>query len=117
MSKYMRGKLFGDNGYLSKLLQESLWEQEIEWFTKLHRRNMKPVALENFDRIWLRKRSRIETVNDQLKNISQLEHTRQRSIVGFMVNLVCALIAYSWLSKKSSLNLRVSNPAGLVLVG
>lgn len=49
MSKYMRGKLFGDNGYLSKLLQESLWEQEIEWFTKLHRRNMKPVALENFD--------------------------------------------------------------------
>jgi len=66
--------------------------------TKL-RRNMKKVVLENIDKILLRKRTLIETVNDQLKNISQLEHSRHRSVMGFMVNLVCALIAYSWQPK------------------
>ncbi|CAK0768570.1 hypothetical protein CCP3SC1AL1_440008 [Gammaproteobacteria bacterium] len=70
------------------------------------RRNIKKVFLEDFDRILLRKRMIIETVNDQLKNISQLEHTRHRSLTGFMVNLLCGLIAYSWQIKKPSLNLR-----------
>jgi hypothetical protein len=48
----------------------------------------------------------IETINDQLKNISQIEHTRHRSMTGFMVNLVAGLIAYSYQPKKPSLGLR-----------
>jgi len=63
MAKYIKGKLFGDKGYLSKVLQESLWEQGIQLITKL-RRNMKKVVLENIDKILLRKRTLIETVND-----------------------------------------------------
>ena len=43
------------------------------------------------DKLLLRKRSLIETINDQLKNISQIEHTRHRSMTGFMVNLVAGL--------------------------
>lgn len=115
MAKYIKGKLFGDKGYISKALQESLWEQGIQLITKL-RRNMKKVVLEDFDRILLRKRSLIETVNDQLKNISQLEHSRHRSIIGFMVNVVCALIAYSWQPKKPSLNIQNCNSTALVVV-
>ena len=46
------------------------------------------------DKLLLRKRSIIETINDQLKNISQIEPTRHRSIANFLVNLVCGLIAY-----------------------
>ena len=107
MAKFIKGKLFGDKGYISKALQESLWEQGIQLLTKL-RRNMKKVALENIDKILLRKRTLIETVNDQLKNISQIEHSRHRSMIGFMVNVVCALIAYSWQPKKPSLNIRTS---------
>ena len=57
------------------------------------------------DKLLLRKRSLIETVNDQLKNISQIEHTRHRSVNNFMVNLVAALIAYTLQPKKPSLNL------------
>lgn len=116
MSKYVKGKLFGDKGYISKSLQESLWHQGIELITKL-RSNMKPVVLEDFDKILLRKRLLIETVNDQLKNISQLEHTRHRSLIGFMVNAICALIAYSWLPKKPSLNLGTANRNDLIVVG
>lgn len=51
-----------------------------------------------------RKRAIIETINDQLKNISQIEHTRYRSVINFMVNLICALIAYSHQPLKPSLN-------------
>ena len=58
-----------------------------------------------FDKVMLRKRALIESVNDQLKNISQIEHSRHRSVVGFMVNLVAGLIAYTYQAKKPSLNL------------
>jgi len=46
MVKFIRGKLFGDKGYISKALQESLWEQGIQLITKL-RRNMKKVLLDD----------------------------------------------------------------------
>ena len=55
------------------------------------------------DKILLRRRSIIETVNDQLKNISQIEHTRHRSIANFIVNIISALISYSWQPKKTFL--------------
>ncbi|CCQ49762.1 putative transposase [Crocosphaera watsonii WH 8502] len=52
------------------------------------------------DKIMLRKRSLIETVNDQLKNISQISHSRHRSVVNFMVNIIAGLIAYTHQEKK-----------------
>jgi hypothetical protein len=55
------------------------------------------------DRILLRKRAIIESVIDQLKNISQIEHSRHRSVVNFMVNLMSGLIAYAHQPKKPSL--------------
>jgi Transposase DDE domain len=54
------------------------------------------------DKLWLRKRGLIETVNDQLKNIAQIEHTRQRSPTNFLVNLLSGLIAYCHQPKKPS---------------
>ena len=55
------------------------------------------------DKILLRKRSIIETVNDELKNICQIEHSRHRSFTNFLVNIVAGLIAYSFLPKKPSI--------------
>jgi hypothetical protein len=63
------------------------------------------VTMPLIDKLLLRKRSLIETVNDQLKNISQIEHTRHRSIWNFMVNILGALAAYCFQPKKPSLNL------------
>lgn len=70
---------------------------------------MKPAAFLSFDALILKKRMLIETVIEQLKNQSQLEHTLHQGFGNFQVNAVCALIAYTLQAKKLSLNLRVFN--------
>lgn len=97
------GKVFADKGYISQALAEKLLKTTgIQLITKL-RRNMKNRLLPLADRLLLRRRSIIESVIDQLKNISQIEHSRHRSPVNFLVNLVCGLIAYCHQPKKPSL--------------
>ena len=104
MARGLWGQLFGDRGYISRVLQQALWAQGLALITLL-RRNMKPRLMRLWDRLMLRKRFLIETINDQLKNISQIEHSRHRSLTGFMVNLVAGLIAYTFQPKKPSLGL------------
>lgn len=106
MAKGMFGKLFGDRGYISKRLQEVLNQQNLQLITKIKKR-MKQRLLSIFDQLLLRKRALIETINDQLKNICQIEHTRHRSTANFLVNVIAALIAYTYKEKLPSLNLRV----------
>jgi len=97
----LNGKLFGDKGYISAKLFAELWEQGVQLVTQI-RSNMKNRLMPMIDKLLLRKRSLIETVNDQLKNIAQLKHTRHRSVNNFMVNLVAALISYCHQPKKPS---------------
>ena len=106
LTKRLFGKLFGDLGYLSEPLKILLCEQNLELITKV-KKNMKNKFLNLTDKLLLRKRAIIETVFDQLKNISQIEHTRHRSFWNFLVNLTSGLIAYSWREKKPSLNYNV----------
>lgn len=105
LAKEVIGKLFGDRGYISKKLTELLATDDVELITTL-RKNMKPRVMAAFDAILLRKRSIIETINDQLKNIFQLEHSRHRSLTNYMINAVACLVAYSYQEKKPALNLR-----------
>lgn len=112
LARRLWGKLFGDKGYLSSSLQALLKEQGVELLTKL-KKNMKPKEIAAADKILLRKRSIIETVFDQLKNISQVEHTRHRSFWNFLVNIIAGLTAYSWREKKPGLNYNVKE-LGLV---
>jgi hypothetical protein len=104
LSKGVFGKLFGDKGYISSQLGKKLLGRGLDLFTTL-RANMKQKLMSLKDRALLRKRSLIETVNDQLKNISQIEHSRHRSVSNFLVNLLSGLVAYSHQEKKPSLNL------------
>lgn len=67
-----------------------------------------------FDRIMLRKRAIIESVADQLKNISHIEHSRHRSVANCFVNPLAGLVAYTWREKKPSLNIRVKEQLQLV---
>jgi len=105
LAKQLFGKLFGDKGYISKALAKSLQEMfEVQLITKL-RKNMKNQLMTMTDRILLRRRAIIETIIDQLKNISQIEHSRHRSIPNFFVNVLCGLIAYCRRPSKPSLRL------------
>ena len=65
--------------------------------------NMKNSLMTMSDKILLRKRSIIETVNDELKNICQIEHSRHRSFTNFLSNITAGLIAYSFLPKKPAI--------------
>ena len=104
MAKNLFGKLFGDRGYISHQLFEILLQQNLQLITTL-KKNMKNRLIPLLDKILLRKRSLRETVNDQFKNISQIQHTRHRSGCNFMVNVIAGLIAYTYQDKKPSLNL------------
>ena len=104
LARRLAGKLFGDKGYISAGLFHSLWEHGVQLITSL-RRNIKNSLMPLMDKILLRKRSLIETVNDQLKNIAQVEHTRHRSVLNFAVNLLAGLISYARQPKKPALRL------------
>ena len=105
MTQGLKGKLFGDRGYISQTLFNALYQQGLQLVTKI-KKNMKNKLMPLIDKLLLRKRAIVETVFDQLKNISQIEHSRHRSINNFMVNLVGALAAYILQPKKPSLNLQ-----------
>ena len=101
--KAVFGKLFADKGYISEKLTKILFVNDIHLITSI-RNNMKNSLMTMSDKILLRKRSVIETVNDELKNICQVEHSRHRSFANFIANIVAGLIAYSFLPKKPSIS-------------
>jgi len=101
--KNVSGKLFADKGYISKKLFEYLFKKGTTLITSI-KKNMKNRLIPLVDKLLLRKRSVIETVNDQLKNLCDIEHTRHRSPINFMVNMVAGLIRYTYFKKKPSIN-------------
>ncbi len=102
MSKGLFGKLFGDKGCISVKLARQLLDDGLELVTSI-RDNMKNRLMSMSDKLMLRKRSLIETVNDQPRNISQIEHSRHRSPVNFVINLLAGLVAYCFQSQKPSI--------------
>ncbi len=98
-------KLIADRGYVSQALFEQLLDTfGVQLITKL-RKNMKNRLLPLLDKLLLRKRAILESLIDQLKNISQIEHTRHRSPINCFINIIAGLIAYCHQPKKPSLHL------------
>ncbi|WP_445735267.1 IS982 family transposase [Mariniflexile sp.] len=112
--KKIFGSLYADKGYISKELSCLLFDQGLHLVTGI-RNNMKNVMMTMRDKILLRKRSVIETINDQLKNIAQAERSRHRSFGNFITNLVASLIAYSFQERKPSIKFETENTAQLAL--
>ena len=95
LSKDLIGKLFGDKGYISQELFLRLYGRGLEIITRL-KRNMKNKVMSIVDKILLRRRGIIESVNNKLKSGCQLEHHRHRSYWNFLINLIGGLIAYAY---------------------
>ena len=104
------GKVYADKGYVARWLVDLLRARQLELITKV-RKNMKPVQHSPFDQALLRRRSLIETVFDELKNLCQVEHTRHRSHANFIVNLMSGIVAYCLMPNKPRLPLISSAPA------
>jgi hypothetical protein len=105
------GKIFGDKGYISSSLFEMLSDNGIHPVTGI-KSNMKNRPMSLSDRILLRKRSVIETINDGLKNICQIEHSRHRSLHNFIMNLIAAIGVYCFFDKKPAIHFDREKPTG-----
>ena len=101
---FIYGKLVGDKGYIGKNIFQRLFVDGIQLITKL-KSNMKGAVMSVADKLLLRKRAIIETVNDELKNIAQIEHSRHRSCDNFIVNLLGGLAAYCLFAKQPSIQI------------
>ena len=112
--KKIFGSLYADKGYVSKELTSILFDQGLHIVTSI-KNNMKNVLMTIRDKILLRKRSVIETINDQLKNMAQAEHSRHRSFDHFITNLVASLIAYSFQEKKPAIKFKTKKTKQLTL--
>lgn len=97
------GKLYADKGYISQTLFGRLWDNGVHIVTGL-RSNMKQRLMPLRDKIMLRKRSIIESLNDMLKNVAQLVHSRHRSVHNFLMNLLAAVGAYCFFAAKPQVN-------------
>ena len=112
MTKKLWGKLVGDRGHLSQVLYEQRFAQGLQLMAADRplpitsiRRTMQNRLVVLEKKLLTRKRFVIGTIVDQLRNISQIEHSRNRSTTNFVVTLIAGLIAYTWQAKKPSLNL------------
>lgn len=104
LTRTLAGKLFADRGYISQPLFTRLFKRGLTLITRV-KNGMKNRLIPLFDSILLRKRFISETIIDQLKNISQIEHSRHRSVVNYFADVLCGLIAYTYRDKLPSLNL------------
>lgn len=103
--EFIYGKLVGDKGYIGKNLFQRLFVDGIQLITKL-KSNMKGALMSVSDKLLLRKRAIIETVNNELKNIAQVEHSRHRSFENFIVNMLGAIAAYCVFPKKPCIHVQ-----------
>jgi hypothetical protein len=103
LAKDLFGKLFGDRGYISQDLFEKLYQIGIQLVTKI-RKNMKNKLMTIYDKLLLKGRGVVDSVIGQLKEGCQIEHTRHRSPINFVLNLMGGLAAYSLRSRKPSLD-------------
>lgn len=108
------GKLFADKGYLGKDLAKLLFVNGTQMITYI-KNNIKNCLMTMSDKILLRKRSVIETANNELKNICQVEHSRHRSFGNFLSNMIAGLLAYSFLAKKPQIKFQIQNTKQICL--
>ena len=96
-------KLVADKGYISQSLFNRLFVEGIQLITK-QKSNIKGALMKVSDKLLLRKRATIETVNDELKNIAKVEHSLYRSLHNFALNILSAIAAYCYFPKEPAIN-------------
>lgn len=110
----IKGKLCTDKGNISQALFENLFFNGIPLVTKV-KNNMKNSQVSIADKILLRKIALIETVNDERKNIAQIEHSRHRSFSNFMATLLSVIAIYCFFEKKPAIGVKFINNGQLVI--
>ena len=90
--------------FTDKWTQCKLFINGIQLITKL-KNKMKNSLMSMAYKVLLRKRTIIEPVNDKIKNMAQIEHSKHRSFHNFVNNLVAGIAVYCFFSKEPMLQL------------
>ena len=102
MSDKLTGLLFGDKGYISQSLFNDLYARGLKLVTGI-KAKMQNKFLPLREKVLLRKRSIVETVNGVLKTDFQIVHTRHRSFINGFIHIFSTLIAYALKSNKPAI--------------
>lgn len=94
----LKGKCCGDKAYLTTLF-ESFYAEGLQLLVK-PKRNMKPLPVSAEDMQLLKQRPLIESVNDILSTVCNVEHSRHRNPFHGFANVLSALIAYRYTERK-----------------
>lgn len=100
--KKLKGLVFADKGFINAKVAEELMAGGLQLITKV-KKNMKNRLMKMEHKVLLMKRGVIESVNDILKTVCDIDHSRHRSPVNMMVNTFAALVAYSSMERKPSI--------------
>ena len=91
----LEGLAFGDKGYIGKKLFDELLKNGLKLITRKHKNMKEKLLVNDYEKQLLNQRNLIETVFDCLKHKYHVWHTRHRSIINAMTNLIAALAAYA----------------------
>lgn len=97
-----KGLMFTDKGFLSSKAFDFLYAKGLKLITGV-RANMKNKFVNMKEKLLHKKRGMIEAVNDILMTVCDIDHTRHRSPLNFMVNLLSGLVAYTFFDKVPSI--------------
>jgi len=98
----LQGLVFADKGFINQNATQELLQKGLHLITGI-RANMKNKLMILSHKMLLKKRGMIESVNDILKTVCDLEHTRHRSPVNALINVFAALCAYTFLERLPSI--------------
>jgi hypothetical protein len=98
----LEGLVFADKGFINQNAMQELFKNGLHLITGI-RANMKNKLMLLSHKLLLRKRGMIESVNDILKTVCDIEHTRHRSPVNAVINVFAGLCAYTYLERFPSI--------------
>jgi Transposase DDE domain len=101
----IQGKCFADKGYLTTFFEHFL-QKGVQIITKI-RKNMKNKLMPMIDGVWLRKRAVIESINDILMSVLDIDHTRHRSPWNAIIHAITGINAYSYYPQKPSIFIKI----------
>ena len=97
----LRGLVFADKGFIHQKAFDSLFKNGLQLVTGI-KNNMKNKLMSMNHKLLLKKRGMIESVNDILKTVCDIEHTRHRSPINAVLNVFAGLCAYTFLERLPS---------------
>jgi len=94
----LQGWLFADKGFINQSAFEQLLQKGLQVVTGI-RTNMKNKLMNFNQKLLLKKRGMIESINDILKTVCDIEHTRHRSPINALLNIFAGICAYTFLER------------------